>query len=100
MRCAGSVSDDHFWTVHDALFKYPTLDPTVLDDLDKFFDGEGLAKFKVCREEDYPVGVQRDIKEGDRVALRSTPTIFINGKLAPNSDPKILEKIIEEIARK
>ena len=50
-------------------------------------------------EESYPVGVERDIQEGEKVSLRSTPTVFVDGKLAPAANKKLLEMIIEQIIR-
>jgi len=97
-RCAGEISEELYWKIHDELFKYPGWDSSLLDDLDKYFsEGEERSRFKICMESDYPVGVQRDISEADRVGLQSTPTVFINGKLVGSSDRKTLEGIISRI---
>ncbi len=97
-RCAGEISDTMYWKIHDELFKYPNWDSSLLDDLDNYFEeGNDRTKFKVCMESDYPVGVQRDIREADRVGLQSTPTIFLNGKLVGTSKKEVLEGIIDRI---
>lgn len=71
-----------FWEMHKALFasQMPLTEPTILriaEDL-----GLDMEQFKKDqRSEAVADAVARDRKQGEKVKLRATPTLFINGRL-------------------
>ncbi len=80
MRCAGQISDEKFWLVHDSLYQFLEFDSSLIDSSeDLFTDPEERTRYKVCMSESYPVGVEKDIADGQRAKVRSTPSVFVNG---------------------
>ncbi len=71
-----------FWQMHDALFKKePPLSVPALERLAKGIDGLDYDKWKADLEsEKVADAVARDRKQGEKVELTGTPTIFINGR--------------------
>lgn len=70
-----------FWEMYAALFdNQERISPPVIDELAKGL-GLDLAKFqKDMESEAVADAVTRDRKQGERLDLQSTPTIFINGR--------------------
>lgn len=70
-----------FWEMYGALFdNQERISPPVIDELAKGL-GLDLAKFqKDMESEAVADAVTRDRKQGERLDLQSTPTIFINGR--------------------
>ncbi len=73
-----------FWEMYAALFdNQERLSPAVIDELAKGI-GLDIAKFqKDVESEAVADSVSRDRKQGERLDLQSTPTIFINGRQFP-----------------
>lgn len=71
-----------FWEMYGALFdNQERISPPVIDELAKGL-GLDMAKFqKDMDSEAVADSVSRDRKQGERLDLQSTPTLFINGRL-------------------
>jgi len=87
-ECA--ATQGRFWEYHDLLFENQSnLDR---DSLIAYADRVGLdrAAFVACLDSDAPrEAIARDVAEGMRLGIESTPTIFVNGRTitgAPRAD--------------
>ena len=70
-----------FWEYHDTLFA--NQDALAVEDLKRYAAALGLnaAEFDTCVDEGkFSDRVQRDMDEGIRYGVSSTPTVFINGR--------------------
>jgi protein-disulfide isomerase len=78
-ECAGAQG--RFWEYHDMLFEHQSkLDR---DSLLDYAQRVGLdrAAFLVCLDSDAPrQAIARDVAEGMRLGIESTPTLFLNGR--------------------
>lgn len=75
-----------FWEMYGALFdNQERLSPQVIDELAKSL-GLDMAKFaKDLESESVADAVSRDRKQGERLDLQSTPTLYINGRIFPST---------------
>jgi protein-disulfide isomerase len=73
-----------FWEMYAALFEnQDRISPAVVDELAKSL-GLDMAKFqKDLESEAIADAVSRDRKQGERLDIQSTPTLFINGRMFP-----------------
>jgi protein-disulfide isomerase len=87
-----------FWEMYGALFdNQERISPPVIDELAKGL-GLDMAKFQKDMESEATAdAVARDRKQGERLDLQSTPTIFINGRLFSGAQdfPEELEEWIK-----
>lgn len=94
--CANEQSMDKFWKLHDLMFADQQglnieglIEKAEKADLD-------VEEFKVCLEtKRYAEAVDKDMEEGARARVRSTPTFFVNGKVL--SGAHALEAFVELI---
>lgn len=86
-----------FWELHGLLFdNQERLNPAVIDELAKGL-GLDMAKFQKDRDSESTAdAVARDRKQGERLEIQSTPTLFINGRPFP-STPDFAEELAEWI---
>lgn len=97
---ASLCADDQgkFWPYHDKLFD----NQQALDrpNLEKYADQLRLdmIKFKQCLDSaEKSAKVQKELKEGEEAGVRSTPTLFVNGKiLVGNLPQEAIEEVINE----
>jgi protein-disulfide isomerase len=87
-ECA--AAQNRFWEYHDLLFEnQPKLDR---DSLIEYAQRVGLDRdaFLACLDSDAPrQAIARDVAEGMRLGIESTPTLFLNGRIitgAPRAD--------------
>jgi protein-disulfide isomerase len=75
-----------FWEMYGALFdNQDRISPQVVDELAKGL-GLDMAKFaKDLESEAVADAVSRDRKQGERLDIQSTPTLFINGRMFPST---------------
>lgn len=96
---AGLAADRQgkFWPLHDLLFaNYNKLNPQKIVDLAKQA-GLDMAQFeKDRRDPKLKQQVQDEIREGQRIGVRGTPTLFINGRRVMKRDIKEMTRMIEE----
>ncbi len=86
-----------FWEMYGKLFdSQERLSPAVIDELAKGL-GLDLAKFQQdAQSEAAADAVSRDRKQGERLDIQSTPTLFINGRMFP-ATPDFAEELGEWI---
>ena len=75
-----------FWEMYGALFEnQDRISPQVVDELAKGL-GLDMAKFaKDLESEAVADAVSRDRKQGERLDIQSTPTLYINGRIFPST---------------
>lgn len=72
--------DSGFWRAHDALFSAsPRLEDTDLAELARTIGIDPVAASQAVASHKYNASIEEDQLLGDRVGVRATPTIFING---------------------
>lgn len=105
-RCAGEQG--RFWQALDFVFTDPVMtDERTTFDVRGFLvdqasqtlglDREAMDECMTSRR--YYQKLQRDIEEGNRVGLQSTPSVWINGKLVERPTTETLEAVFQEILR-
>ena len=92
-----------FWPYHDKLFE--NQQALQRADLEKYAENLklDLTKFKQCLDSGEKFAkVQKELLEGQEAGVRSTPTLFINGKIVVGNVPQEAneEVINEELAKK
>lgn len=94
-RCANEQG--RFWDYQIRLFEHSsTLSEATLETIASDL-GMNLVAFRACgAEHRYVSGLRRDLDEGRRVGVRSTPTLVVNGKVFRGAMTKAdLEKLIK-----
>jgi protein-disulfide isomerase len=85
-----------FWEVHDLLFKnYNSLDDQKIRDIAL---GSGLDQTEFDLKMTDPAiqgKINRDIWDGRQAGVRSTPTVYINGRLLKNRSLQGFQAIID-----
>ncbi len=92
-----------FWPYHDKLFENQSA--LQRSDLEKYAQELklDLTKFKQCLDSGEKFAkLQKELLEGQEAGVRSTPTLFINGKIVVGNVPQeaVEEVINEELAKK
>jgi len=100
--CAHEQKKESFWKMHDKMFG--AQDQLEVDGLKKMAKEIGLdgKAFDACLDGAKFAGqVEQDMKDGQAVGVKSTPTFFINGKLLSGAQPvEEFDAIIsEELAK-
>jgi len=88
---------NRFWEYHDGLFKNMRnmSEETILSTAKNL--GLDLEKFEKDRK-DPRIGniINRDLADGNRIGVRGTPSIFINGKRVNQRSFEVFSSVIEE----
>lgn len=86
-----------FWEYHDLVFKnYNKLSDQKIQELARTL-GLDMEKFNADMKDPQILSkLSRDQSDGIKAGVRSTPTVFINGRVARNRSLKGLETKIEE----
>lgn len=86
--CVNEQSKDKFWKFHDLAFKNrEKLDAESLKGYAKQV-GADVAKFEECfKSGKYKAFVEADLKQGEQVGVKSTPTFLINGEIISGAVP-------------
>ena len=96
--CANEQNAKYFWKMHDAMFA----DQSKLDKDNLLATakkaGVKEADFKTCLESGkFKAKIEAELAEGQKAAIKSTPTFFINGKLVSGAQPiEVFSEVIEE----
>ena len=96
--CAQDQGNDSFWKMHDKMFQdQKKLDKASLLASAKEI-GLKMQEFTSCLESGkHKAKVESDVKEGEKLGLRSTPTFFVNGKLVKGLQPmEYFSELIDE----
>jgi protein-disulfide isomerase len=90
-------SQGKFWEFHDLLFQnYNRLNDQLIFDIALSL-GFDKAKFeKNMKDIAIQEQIGQDMAEGQRFAIRATPTVFINGRLLRNDSLKGFQAAIDE----
>ena len=90
-----------FWEFHSQLFANQTeLSIQKMDEIAKSFDLNMEQFRKDVLSRDVLSMIVRDVREGQKIGVSGTPTIFLNGKQVKDRTFKNLDKLIErELAR-
>jgi protein-disulfide isomerase len=85
-----------FWEYHDKVFEnYNKLSDELLEQFAKDL-GLDVDRFKKERgNPEITSLINRDIREGSRIGVRGTPTIFVNGKRLEQRSPEAFSAAIE-----
>jgi len=90
-----------FWEFHSQLFaNHDALSIPKLDEIAKSFDLD-MKKFKEdLMAQDVVSLIVRDVREGQKIGISGTPTIFLNGKQIKDRTFRAMDKLIErELAK-
>jgi protein-disulfide isomerase len=89
-----------FWEFHDLLFKdYNRLNEQKFIEIAQKLDLD-MKRFDQDRKAPGIVAlINRDLAEGNRMGVRGTPTVFINGRLLRNRNLAGFQDMIEEMLR-
>lgn len=90
-----------FWTLHDLLFaNYSSLNPQKIDQLAEQA-GLDMEQFETDRKDPrLQQQINADLQEGQKIGVRGTPTIFINGRLLPQRSRAAFDQMIRaELAK-
>ena len=100
--CMNEQKADLFWKMHDAMFAgQDKLAPDALKATAKSL-GANSEQFNKCLDDNKYIGqVEKDIEEGKKIGVKSTPTFFVNGKLVAGALPVDVfsELIDKELAK-
>jgi protein-disulfide isomerase len=90
-----------FWEFHDLLFKdYNRLNEQKIKEIAQQLNLD-MEKFeKDQKDPRISAMINRDVSEGNRVGVRGTPTVFINGRLLRNRNPAGFQELIEKALKK
>jgi protein-disulfide isomerase len=85
-----------FWEFHSQLFaNHDKLSTQKLDEIAKSFDLD-MKKFKEdLMSQDVVSLIVRDVREGQKIGISGTPSIFINGKQIKDRTFRAMDKLIE-----
>ena len=99
--CAGE--QERFWAMHDAMFgDQKNLGVDGLKSIASKLDGLDTAAFNACLDSgQFADAVQKDLEEGVRAGVGSTPAFFINGRFLSGAQPyeSFAEIIDDELER-
>ena len=94
--CAYEQRKGAFWKLHDLMFEQQSLlDPEGIKGFAKKINLD-IDKFEKCiKSGKYAPYVEKNIAEGKKIGVKSTPTFFINGRIINGAQS--LEVFEEEI---
>ena len=86
-----------FWEFHDRLFEnYKTIDDKAIQAIRKEFGFDTPEFDALIRSPEVRTQVAQDRTEGQRIGVRSTPTVFINGKRLKDKTLEGFKKAIDK----
>ena len=90
-----------FWEFHDLLFSYyDTLSDQEIRDIAHEM-GLDVEEFeKDMKDPEVVAKIKQDIRQGNRLEVMGTPTVFINGRLLRRGDLKGFQTLIEKELKK
>ena len=96
-RCAGAQNQDLFWRFHDAIFEADGFNDEWLDAkaTELGLTGESFASCVTGREEFDEV--RADIELARSLGVNATPTLYVNGRVAPSYEFDSLVEVIDHI---
>ncbi len=90
-----------FWEFHDKLFEnYRNLNNAKIQEIAGKLGLDMVQFNKDIKEPAIQNLIVRDMRDGQRIGVRGTPSVFINGKLVKNRSLQGIEQIIDKELRK
>jgi protein-disulfide isomerase len=94
-------SQGKFWEYHDQLFKYYNrLSDQIIEKIVGTLDLDKAEFDKQMRSSAVITRIQKDLRDGVDAGVRSTPTVFINGKRLRRRNPQGFEEAIAKELQK
>lgn len=85
-----------FWEYHDALFAAEKIDEQVIADTAVNI-GLDIAQFRKDLESDeIKAKLAQDFSDGEKIGVRGTPSIFVNGNKLKNRSPQGFQALIDQ----
>jgi len=95
--CANEQNTKYFWKMHDAMFANQSElgKDQLIAKAKKMGIKEG--EFKTCMDnQKYFPQIEKDIEQGKKLSVKSTPTFFVNGMLVMGAQPiEVFSEIID-----
>jgi protein-disulfide isomerase len=90
-------SQGKFWEYHDELFKnYNRLSDQVIQKIVGGLDLDEVAFNKQMSSSAVMTRIQKDLQDGVNAGVRSTPTVFVNGKRLRKRSPDGFQQAIDK----
>lgn len=94
-------SQGKFWAFHDELFKnYKRLSDQIIEKIVGGLDLDKTEFEKQMRSSEVMTRIRKDMNDAVKAGVRSTPTVFINGKRLRRRTPQGFDQEIESILQK
>ena len=105
MKAARAVlaaeSQGKFWEYHDQLFKYYNrLSDQIIQKIVGVLDLDEVEFNKQMSSSTVMTRIQKDLRDGVKAGVRSTPSVFVNGRRLRNRKPQGFEQAIEKELKK
>jgi protein-disulfide isomerase len=99
-RCAFMQRPEAFWQLHDAIFQNQEVisAENVWDKILAFARATNLDAdaLKTCMSSSEPIAaIEANVRDGQKLSVNSTPTIFVNGRPVVGGDRVTLEQYID-----
>jgi len=96
-RCAGAEDPELFWRFHDAIFEGEGLDDEWLDATAAELGLTGEPFLSCVSGREAFDEVRADIELALSLGVNATPTVYVNGRVAPSYETDALVEIIDHI---
>jgi protein-disulfide isomerase len=94
-------SQGKFWEYHDQLFKYYNrLSDQIIQKIVGVLDLDQVEFNKQMSSSAVMTRIQKDLRDGVKAGVRSTPYVFVNGKRLRDRKPQGFEQAIEKELKK
>jgi protein-disulfide isomerase len=96
-RCAGKDDPESFWKVHEKMFEAPQLSDAFLESLpaELSLPQDDLSK---CVENPATMEeIKADIAYARKIGVRSTPTLYVNGRKLSDYRDGLLTRLVEHV---
>lgn len=87
MAARSAQAQGKFWAFHDLLMVQDGLDPERVLELARRAKLDTRRLLRDIESFEYAAEVRRDLRQGRRLGLSSTPTFFINGRIVTGAKP-------------
>ncbi len=96
-RCASREDPELFWRFHDSVFTFEQFSDDALDQLALALGVDAEPFWTCVGEREVFDEVRNDIALARSLGVDSTPTVYVNGRVAPSYQADALSEIIDHI---
>jgi protein-disulfide isomerase len=96
-RCASGADAGFFWRFHDAVFELEKLDDEALEEVASGMGADDEEFWSCVTGSDAFEEVREDIALARSLGVDATPTVFVNGRVAPSYKTDALSEVIDHI---